>query len=101
MPLNLSKIRTKGIKGFSQETKYQILELLDIQFRAEKEIEKLREELNIDPNKSPLTVFRKFDSEGKGRITKKDIRKAFQKIGYCLSTNESSLLFARFHKKNQ
>ncbi|CAI2360330.1 unnamed protein product [Moneuplotes crassus] len=92
-PLNLEKIRKKGIKAFNQETRYNLLELLELQFKVELEIDTLKKNSNLNQDKSPLTIFRHFDSSGRGRISKKNLRMGFQKAGYCLTTQEACLLF--------
>jgi hypothetical protein len=112
-PIYVGKIKEKGINGFRQETKLQICELLNLQLTGEREIEYQRSILNLDPNENPFSLFRLFQNPdmstddmrstksmaSHGKLNKKDIRQTFQKAGYWISSQELTLLFARFHSK--
>lgn len=95
---DLKKYKTKGMKAFSQETRHKLSALLEQVFRCEIEIEHLRQQTNFD-SENPLRIFRKFDKNGKGRVTKRDLKDGFKKAGYCITMQEVGLLFNRFHKK--
>lgn len=110
-PISLEKIRKRGIDGFRKETKFEIIQFLNLQLIAEREIEKMRVDLDLSPSLNPLELFRSFGNpdlsrdemwsstksvSSIGKLSKKDFRYAFQQAGYCLSTQEVSLIFNRF-----
>ena len=96
--VNSEKVASKGIKGFKQDTRHKIIDLIDLHFKVEYKIEWMKQQLNSDKTFDPINSFRIFDTskndwkglkqsssgmlKSVGKITKHKLRKAFQNNGY-------------------
>ena len=113
--LNKQTIQQKGIKAFSQETRYQIMEMLDCHIQNELKNEELWASMKLHPYFDSSWGFKSIDlnrvlkwqafyhwlrwwwKKSEQKITRKDVRLIFQEYGFWLTTQEIFLLMSRFH----